>query len=413
MLSASLTTSIVGGVFLLPSLVFASEAPRSPDQTIDEANPVVELTSVSQLSDVKSSDWAFQALQSLAERYGCIAGYADAKYRGDRALTRYEFAAGLNACLTRINALTREGTANLATSEDLTALQRLQSEFATELSALRGRADALEVQTGQLEAQQFSTTTKLSGEVIFAGSGVFGGEKAVRPGLTAGSREKIDGNVIFSNRVRLSLNTSFTGQDLLRIRLQASNTPSFGKATGTNMARLGFDSDTENKLILNHFLYRFPIGSSAVTAIASGTLFDVADTINPFLGSDSQGSISAFGVRSPIYREEIGGSGVGFSYNFSSAVNLALVYLTSDASKPTSGSGLFGGPFSALAQLTIKPTNSFRIGLAYARSFNSIDIGTSSAIANDPFNGASKSVVGNSYSLAASWQVDPAVSIGG
>jgi hypothetical protein len=212
----------------------------------------------------------------------------------------------------------------------------------------------------------------------------------------------------------LSLNTSFTGQDLLRIRLQASNTPSLEKATGTNMARLGFDSDTENQLILNQFFYRFPIGSSAtVTAIASGTLFDVADTINPLLGNDSQGSISAFGVRSPIYREETGGSGIGLSYNFNSAINLALVYLASEASEPTSGSGLLGGSFSALAQLTIKPTKSLKLGLTYARSYNAIGISTSSAISNDPFNGASKSIIGNSYSLAASWLIDPTVSIGG
>ncbi|TAF12554.1 MAG: S-layer homology domain-containing protein, partial [Nostocales cyanobacterium] len=56
-----------------------------------------QVTSVSQFSDVQPTDWAFQALQSLVERYGCIAGYPNGTYRGNRALTRYEFAAGLNA----------------------------------------------------------------------------------------------------------------------------------------------------------------------------------------------------------------------------------------------------------------------------------------------------------------------------
>ncbi|MCY7277718.1 MAG: iron uptake porin, partial [Phormidesmis sp. CAN_BIN44] len=59
-------------------------------------NEVSQVTSVSQLSDVRPTDWAFQALQSLVERYGCIAGYPDKTYRGNRALTRFEFAAGLN-----------------------------------------------------------------------------------------------------------------------------------------------------------------------------------------------------------------------------------------------------------------------------------------------------------------------------
>ncbi|HBB32401.1 MAG TPA: hypothetical protein DC064_11540, partial [Cyanobacteria bacterium UBA9273] len=42
-------------------------------------------------------DWAYEALRSLVERYGCIAGYPDGTFRGNRAMTRYEFAAGLNA----------------------------------------------------------------------------------------------------------------------------------------------------------------------------------------------------------------------------------------------------------------------------------------------------------------------------
>lgn len=64
-----------------------------------------QVTSVSQLSDVQPTDWAFQALQSLVERYGCIAGYPNGSFQGNRAMTRYEFAAGLNACLNRVNEL--------------------------------------------------------------------------------------------------------------------------------------------------------------------------------------------------------------------------------------------------------------------------------------------------------------------
>ncbi|MDJ0621185.1 MAG: iron uptake porin, partial [Calothrix sp. MO_192.B10] len=68
-----------------------------------QSNSQSQVTSVSQFSDVQPTDWAFQALQSLVERYGCIAGYPNGTYRGNRALTRYEFAAGLNACLDRVN----------------------------------------------------------------------------------------------------------------------------------------------------------------------------------------------------------------------------------------------------------------------------------------------------------------------
>jgi hypothetical protein len=80
---------------------------------------MVQVTSVSQLSDIKPTDWAFQSLQSLIERYGCIAGYPDKTYRGNRALTRYEFAAGLNSCLDRIQELITSATSNLVKKEDL------------------------------------------------------------------------------------------------------------------------------------------------------------------------------------------------------------------------------------------------------------------------------------------------------
>ncbi len=125
------------------------------------------VSSVSQLSDVRPTDWAFTALQSLVERYGCIAGYPDRTFRGKQATSRYEFAAGLNACLDKINEIISAGLADKVSKEDLATLQKLQEEFAAELVTLRGRVDALDAKTAKLEAQQFSTTTKLYGQAIF------------------------------------------------------------------------------------------------------------------------------------------------------------------------------------------------------------------------------------------------------
>jgi hypothetical protein len=167
-----ITAFILGtpAVFLLTSFPsFAAPIDRlvvpEPLNTLAE-NPLAQVNSVSQLSDVKPTDWAFQALQSLVERYGCIAGYPDGTYRGNRAMTRYEFAAGLNSCLDRVSELIAAGTTNLITGEDLAIVQKLQAEFATELSVLRGRVDTLDARTAQLEANQFSTTTKLNAEII-------------------------------------------------------------------------------------------------------------------------------------------------------------------------------------------------------------------------------------------------------
>jgi hypothetical protein len=198
------------------SLAIASQA-FARDATPENLSES-QVTSVSQLSDVQPTDWAFQALQSLVERYGTIAGYPDKTFRGDRAMTRYEFAAGLNSALDRINELLAAGLTDKVRKEDLVVLQRLQEEFSTELATLRGRVDGLEARTAKLETQQFSTTTKLRGQVIFAING----------GTQANAQ---DPNAIFF-RSRLSLETSFTGKDLLLTQLQSG--------TGNNSDAAGF-----------------------------------------------------------------------------------------------------------------------------------------------------------------------------
>ncbi len=206
-----------------------------PQNQAESTSSEGQVTSVSQLSDVQPTDWAFQALQSLVERYGCIAGYPNGTYRGNRAMTRYEFAAGLNACLAPVTFFISMAVANSATKEDLLALQRLQQEFQTELATLRGRVDALEARSAELEANQFSTTTKLQGEAIFAAIGATGGV----PGSD-------DPNIILTNRVRLNLNTSFTGKDLLITGLQAHNFLGGVDGSGSLQQELGLTAPGVN-----------------------------------------------------------------------------------------------------------------------------------------------------------------------
>ena len=238
---------------------FGSVQPTHADPNALMDNLVSQsVTSVSQLSDVKSSDWAFTATQSLVERYGCIAGYPDKTFKGQRAISRYEFAAGLNACADKINELIASGLSDKVGKEDLATLQKLQEEFSTELSTIKGRVTAVEAKTAALEAQQFSTTTKLSGEVIFALSGsgnggnpvygadtnAFGLVTPVRtPRLTEGNvpvptgvvrpitgrvtQPSGNANATFNARVRLDFRTSFSGNDLLLTRLEAGNGGSF------------------------------------------------------------------------------------------------------------------------------------------------------------------------------------------
>ncbi|MEG3849062.1 iron uptake porin [Microcoleus sp. herbarium19] len=358
--------------------------PAAPEaQPAEQSGAMSQVTSVSQLSDVRPTDWAFQALQSLVERYGCIAGYPDGTYRGNRALTRYEFAAGVNACLDQVTKLISSSTGTFVTKDDLAVLQRLQEEFAAELATLRGRVDGLEARTAELEANQFSTTTKLAGEAIFAVSDTFGDGVGLHDDKTVTN---------LGYRVRLNLNTSFTGRDLLRTRLQALNVANYGAstATGTNMARLAFDGAESSNFTLDEVYYRFPIGGATVFVGPKGLdLDEIADTVTPF-NSTGLGALSRFGVRNPAVFRGPQGAGASVTFNLGS-LRATAGYLASDsdAPNPANGRGVGDGSFSALGQIGFfsKP---FDLGLTYVRKYNragdvGIMGGTGSALANRPF----------------------------
>ena len=322
------------------------------------------VTSVSQLSDVRPTDWAFTALQSLVERYGCIAGFPDRTFRGKQATSRYEFAAGLNACLDKINEIISAGLADKVSKEDLATLQKLQEEFAAELATLRGRVDALDAKTAKLEAQQFSTTTKLRGEAIM-------GLAAASDGVGAADRT----NTTFSYRVRLNLDTSFTGKDLLRTRLEAANNPNLGTALGGgNGARLSFDTDTANSFQIGRLYYRFPIGESITAYVAPiGAPEDVISPLNP-LESDGQGTISRFGRFNPLIRIASSGrvSGLaiaGLNFKFSDKVSLELAYSASNAALASGQGGVTGGDTKIAAQFVFKPADALTLGVGYANAY--------------------------------------------
>ena len=375
-----------------------------------QSGAMSQVTSVSQLSDVRPTDWAFQALQSLVERYGCIVGYPDGTYRGNRALTRYEFAAGVNACLDKITELIGS-TGNLVTRDDLAILQRLQEEFAAELATLRGRVDGLEARTAELEDNQFSTTTKLAGEAIFAVSDTFVGD-----GLDFDD-DQDDTVTNLGYRVRLNFNTSFTGRDLLRTRLQALNVPNYGAATGTNMARLAFDGNDNSQFTLDELYYRFPIGNATVFVGPRGLdLDEIADVVTPF-NSTGTGSISRFGVRNPaVFRGAARSAGASITYNLGS-LRATAGYLAndSDASNPAQGRGVFNGSFSALGQIGFfsKP---FDLAFTYTHKYNragdvGIMGGTGSSLADRPFGQAPTQA--DNYGVQVNFKPSPRFQLGG
>jgi len=376
-----------------------------------------QVTSVSQLRDVRPTDWAFQALQSLVERYGCIAGYPDGTYRGNRAMTRYEFAAGLNACLDRVNELIASATADLVTQEDLAVLQRLQEEFQAELATLRGRVDALEARTSELEANQFSTTTKLSGKAIFDLGSVFTGE-------SDGDGSDAEDEVVFASRVRLRLKTSFTGKDELRTRLQASNfggySSRFEGGNSFDGADASFDSSGNNGFVLEELYYRFPVGPGRAFV---GTRNVDFDNIVPTRNNLSlKYAFLDFFQSDPGIFETDRGTGFGYNLPLGERLNLTTAYLANDGDASSAGddNGLTGGSNTALAQVTFTPTDRLTGTFAYARTYDPDGASTTGVrrgtdLARRPFtdaNGDRTATRGNNFSLTASYKF-PRVDLSG
>ncbi len=367
-----------------------------------------QVTSVSQLEDVQPTDWAFQALQSLVERYGCIAGYPDETYRGKRALTRYEFAAGLNVCLDRLNEQIASSTFNLVQKEDITILKRLQDEFTGELATLRGLVDHLEDSTDQLEAHQFSPTTKLNGlawiNVTNAGStgGGIRGE-AVSERSSSGSlstrvagRDPVTGkpnvikvsnpNTTLSTLVWLTLNTSFTGKDALVTQLAAGNgiSPANQYASAGQFNTFGvpyFDQTAGSTngspdVVIRELSYRFPINNQ-IQAVVGPRInwyryFDNNRFTSILTGANSYNSNS-----STLLNTLDRGSGAVLQIKPSKQFQVNIGYLGENneflpsslfntSSDPTRG--LFGGTNSATAELTYSPNHNINLRFLYHRS---------------------------------------------
>jgi len=388
---------------------YSNEGGNSLDQNVQGA---------SRFRDVSPNDWAFQALDDLIRRYDCLVGYPNGTFRGNRPLTRYEFAAGLNACLNQIERLIASATADFVTRDDLETLRRLLAEFEAELATLGTRVDSLEARTAFLEDNQFSTTTKLSGEVIFALTSDF-----TDPESVSGVVQGVD-NAIFGDRVRLTLSTSFTGRDTLVTRLAAGNLgvfrygslpfdgntggPNPSLQTGTYEGTQTFNLPSNgNDVVIDWLAYYFPfegintlgVDNSYVYVAATGGIWsDIAPTTNPYFEDfdGGNGALSTFASENPIFRIG-GGAGAAISFGFSpiEAVlgpsTVTLGYLAGEPNNPGEGSGLFNGDYAALGQVNFNLFDTFAVGLTYVHGYHGSGSSiygnlVGSYLANNPWN---------------------------
>jgi hypothetical protein len=353
-----------------------------------------QVSSINQLSDVQPTDWAYQALSNLVERYGCVAGYPNGTYGGGKAMTRYEAAALLNACLDRVTEQTDE-------------LKRLADEFRNELTVIQGRVSKLEAQVGQLEATQFSTTTKLRGEASF----VLGNVDDYR---TKGGDVT---HAAFNYDLRLNLDTSFTGKDLLKTRLRSANFSSDPFGSSSSLFKLdkadNTASEVGNNVVIDRLYYQFPAFNNKVTLTAGAAVRNTEIAWMP--SAYKSGILDFFAVSgTPGVYNKATGAGFGVQYGKKGIV-AGVNYVAQAGQDSSKGEFDETGALNTLAQIGYRGTNwgaafGYRYGTegTRVRTYNGLDGASGTLVPGQTSNG---------YALNAYWQptksgIVPSISAG-
>ncbi len=441
------------------SKILASEEVSIPKElnSLDNNKGMSQITNVKQLRDVSPTDWAYEALRSLVDRYGCISGFPNQTYRGSQPLSRYEFAEGLNSCLNQIERLI--SSSDNVSQADLDTVQRLSQEFEAELATIRGRVDALESQVAVLEDSQFSTTTKFSGNVFLNATGATASDDVLaetvslddsfalrRAGRDVNNNPIVsniteDPEITFSYYTWLNFNSSFTGEDNLTVQLVAGN----GNSPANNFVSAGlynsfgtpFTDQTgtasgTNSVELRELLYDFPLGEKLRVIVGPRiNWYRYFDTNNYTFFLTGAGSYNSSGgtLVNPVDR----GSGAIITYDFNDSFSFKVGYLgenteflpgaffntSSDPNK-----GLFSATQSLTAEIDLAITEKANIRLMYTRATidnnqpildangNITGFGVGGAtgepiygIADDGFGGSIGDAPSDTFAVNFDWQI--------
>jgi hypothetical protein len=314
-------------------------------------------------------------------------------------MTRYEAAALLNACLDRITEVTDE-------------LKRLMKEFERELAVLRGRVDGLEARVGELEATQFSTTTKLKGDATLVLGGTRYSGSSTNSTYSASNLNQIQGAISFNYDVRLTLDTSFTGRDLLRTTLRAgdfNDTAWAGTVLPANALEVAFQGNeaSANVLAVNRLFYQFRIGSDLTATVGARVRQDDMLALWPSAyPTDGILDVFTYAGAPAAYSRNLG-AGAGLAYR-RDEFGLSVNYVSQNAAigDPSQGGiGTTGTPETITAQAGYEGSG-WGSAVAYTYA-NGIGIPGGTPIASLGYgNGTARitSVVGNSVGLSAYWQ---------
>ena len=340
-----------------------------------------QVTSVTQFTDVQPGDWAYQALSNLVERYGCVAGYPNGTFGGAKAMTRYEAAALLNACLDRVTEVTDE-------------LNRLLKEFSSELTVLKGRVAGLETKVGQLQATQFSTTTKLRGEATF----VLGGVEGARL-----SNNSNAGNTAFNYDLRLNFDTSFTGKDLFKTRLRSGNFSSQPFGSSSSLFKLDKAETYADAVKIDRLYYSFPALAKGVTLTAGALVRNTEMAWMPTAYKSDILDFFAVAGAPGVYNKATGsGFGIQYAQPGKQGIVASLNYVAQNGSDSTKGEFDASGALNTLAQVGYRAPQ-YGVAFGYRNGTEGTRIRTFNGVAGNAGTLAANQT-SNGYSLNAYWQ---------
>ena len=432
-LLAGFSASVVGTIFL-PTSLFAAEPAALVGNYLQVKDD--QVTTMSQLSDVQPSDWSYQALSSLVERYGCVSGFPDGRFKGSHPISRYEAAALLNSCLDRVSQVTDD-------------LRRLMQEFDKELAVVKGRVDRLQMRLDTYEAQRFAPTTKLGGSAVFAlGAFAYGGYNLApiedylgslgTNGLSLRKGTSLNYNITFN------LDTSYTGKDLLSVSLRAGNfgpSAMAGRIVPLAQQAAAYEPDAgANILGVEKIAYKFPVGKQFTVVIGprvgQGDLLALNPVVYP-----KDANLTAFTYKgAPGAYNGVKGPGAGliwkrkewmasFSYSASRGYNgstfsncTGLTYDEEDEFTCTRGSlggNLFSNTAGGASTLQVGYVKgAWKIGAAWTYSNASVGVSGSTPLAASAIPSLLQGGgFYNAFGLAGSWEpkkasLIPSVSVG-
>jgi hypothetical protein len=272
--------------------------------------------------------------------------------------------------------------------------------------------DALDAKTAKLEAQQFSTTTKLSGLAFFNLTGATAGGNVLREtgARNAGvpiTATAVRPNVTFGYYLFLNLTTSFTGKDALVTQLVTGN----GNSPANNFVSAGYTNSwgtpfldqtgvpTANVFNIRELFYSFPVASNVNVAIGPRLnfyrYFDGNRFTNFLTGATSFNSNGST-LSNAVDR----GSGAVVTWTINPQFRLTAAYLGENTEFLSSANpnfntssnpnqGLFGGTNTLTAELVYSPSRDANIRFLYTRSnIKTTSITVAGTTFNDRITGA-------------------------